>query len=104
MDCRTNPLTLTVLQKPMYYSQYASYKICTKTLKQLIHLRIFSPSCSSQGKDAVQQTLEQIDLIKRMVDAYDDFEWTPTADGILQAHKKGKIASLIGVEGNRRRI
>jgi len=56
-------------------------------------------SCSSQGKDAVQQTLEQIDLIKRMVDAYDDFEWTPTADGILQAHKKGKIASLIGVEG-----
>lgn len=56
-------------------------------------------SCHTQGKDAVQQTLEQIDVIKRFVDAYDDFEWTPTSDAILDAHSRGKIASLIGVEG-----
>jgi len=56
-------------------------------------------SCHTQGKDAVQQTLEQIDVIKRFVDAYDDFEWTPTADSIIDAHSRGKIASLIGVEG-----
>ena len=57
-------------------------------------------SCHTQGKDAVQQTLEQIDVIKRFVAAYDDFEWTPTADAIVDAHKRGKIASLIGVEGS----
>jgi len=56
-------------------------------------------SCKTQGKDAVQETLEQIDVIKRFVDAYDEFEWTPTADSIVEAHKNGKIASLIGVEG-----
>ena len=38
-------------------------------------------------------------MIKRFVDAYDEFEWTPTADSIVEAHKNGKIASLIGVEG-----
>lgn len=56
-------------------------------------------SCDTQGKDAVQETLEQIDVIKRFVEAYDVFEWTPTADAIVDAHKRGKIASLIGVEG-----
>jgi len=55
--------------------------------------------CHTQGKDAVQQTLEQIDVIKRFVDEYEDFEWTPTADAILDAHSRGKVASLIGVEG-----
>ncbi|XP_042210730.1 dipeptidase 1-like isoform X1 [Homarus americanus] len=54
----------------------------------------------SQYKNAVTQTLEQIDVIKRLVDRYpDDLQFVTTADGILEAHAKGKIASLIGVEG-----
>jgi membrane dipeptidase len=45
-------------------------------------------------------TLEQIDVIKRMVAAYPDvFEMAYTADDIVRIHKQGKIASLIGVEG-----
>jgi len=56
--------------------------------------------CATQEKDAVQQALEQIDIIKRFVEAYSDvFEWTPTADSIIEAHKRGKIASTIGLEG-----
>jgi membrane dipeptidase len=49
---------------------------------------------------AVKETLEQIDLIHRMVRAYPDtFAMASTADDILRIHKEGKIASLIGVEG-----
>jgi membrane dipeptidase len=49
---------------------------------------------------AVRETLEQIDVIHRMVNAYPDvFEMAATADDIERIRKKGKIASLIGVEG-----
>jgi membrane dipeptidase len=49
---------------------------------------------------AVKQTLEQIDVIHRMVKAYPDvFEMASTADDVEAIHKRGKIASLIGVEG-----
>jgi membrane dipeptidase len=49
---------------------------------------------------AVRRTLEQIDVIHRMVKKYSDtFEMAYTADDIVRIHKKGKIASLIGVEG-----
>jgi membrane dipeptidase len=49
---------------------------------------------------AVRETLEQIDVIHRMVRAYPDtFEMASTADDIVRIRKKGKIASLIGVEG-----
>jgi membrane dipeptidase len=55
----------------------------------------------SRGKGtAVRETLEQIDVIHRMVKAYPDtFEMAYTADDIVRIHKAGKIASLIGVEG-----
>jgi membrane dipeptidase len=43
--------------------------------------------------------LEQIDLIKRMIATYDDFEPAYTAADIRRAVEKGKIAALIGVEG-----
>src|SRR5262249_7491965 len=44
--------------------------------------------------------LEQIDVIRRMVRAYPDtFAFATTADEVEQAHRDGKIASLIGVEG-----
>jgi membrane dipeptidase len=49
---------------------------------------------------AVTRTLEQIDIIHRMVRQYPDtFEMAYTADHILRIRKAGKIASLIGVEG-----
>ena len=49
---------------------------------------------------AVRQTLEQIDLIHRLVRTYPDtFEMAYTADDILRIRKQGKIASLIGIEG-----
>jgi membrane dipeptidase len=50
--------------------------------------------------EALSMTLEQIDLVKRMIDRYPDtFELALTADDIERIHAKGKIASMIGVEG-----
>jgi len=55
--------------------------------------------CSSQFKDAVQLTLEQIDVIKRLVEANpDQMEFVTTAAGIEEAFANGKVASLIGLE------
>ena len=49
---------------------------------------------------AVRQTLEQIDVIHRMVRAYPEtFEMAYTVEDIRRIHKQGKIASLIGLEG-----
>ncbi|XP_063218220.1 dipeptidase 1-like [Bacillus rossius redtenbacheri] len=57
-------------------------------------------SCSSQYKDAVEQTLEQIDVIKRLVKAYpDDLQYADSVQGVWDAFKAGKIASLIAIEG-----
>jgi membrane dipeptidase len=53
-----------------------------------------------KAKTAVRETLEQIDVIHRMVRAYPEtFAMAPTADDVVRVHKAGKIASLIGVEG-----
>ncbi len=50
--------------------------------------------------EALSMTLEQIDLVKRMIDRYPEtFELALTADDIERIHAKGKIASMIGVEG-----
>jgi membrane dipeptidase len=55
---------------------------------------------SLQGFEAVQTTLEQIDLVKRMAARYPaDFEMAYTAADIRRIHKAHKIASLIGIEG-----
>lgn len=57
-------------------------------------------SCRSQDKDAVALTLDQIDVIKRMVNKYSrDMELVTTAEGIWQSFNQRKIASLIAVEG-----
>jgi len=55
---------------------------------------------SIKGPEAVQVTLEQIDLVKRMTARWPrDFAMACTAADIRRIHKEGKIASLIGIEG-----
>ena len=55
---------------------------------------------NTTGYEAVQITLEQIDLVKRMTARYPkDLEMAYGAADIHRIHKSGKIASLIGVEG-----
>ncbi len=55
---------------------------------------------SSAGDAAVRTTLEQIDVVHRMVAKYPDtFQLALTADDVDRAFKAGKIASLIGMEG-----
>ncbi|XP_046461771.1 dipeptidase 1-like [Daphnia pulex] len=57
-------------------------------------------SCSTQYKDAILKTWEQIDVIHRMVDANPTaFEFVKSAQGIEDAFSQGKIGSLVGVEG-----
>ncbi len=54
----------------------------------------------TQGFEAVQMTLEQIDLVKRMSAQYPaDFAMAYSAADIRRIHKSHKIASLIGIEG-----
>jgi membrane dipeptidase len=53
-----------------------------------------------QGQKAVTATLEQIDIVYRMVRKYPDtFELALTADDVERIHGQGKIASMIGLEG-----
>ena len=53
-----------------------------------------------QGEAAVTTTLEQIDLVHRMIRCYpDDLELAVTADDVESAFSRGKIASLLGTEG-----
>jgi membrane dipeptidase len=53
-----------------------------------------------KGADAVQATLEQIDVVHRIDSIYPEtFALALTADDVVRIHKSGKIASLIGVEG-----
>jgi len=52
------------------------------------------------GADAVQATLEQIDVVHRLCRTYPEtFELALTADDIDRIHRQGRIASLIGMEG-----
>ena len=53
-----------------------------------------------QGQGAVTATLEQIDIVYRMLRKYPEtFELALTADDVERIFKKGRIASLIGMEG-----
>ncbi|KAG5677303.1 hypothetical protein PVAND_007072 [Polypedilum vanderplanki] len=57
-------------------------------------------SCSRNYKDAVERTIEQIDVIKRLVRKYpNDLMFVTEADQIMKAKEQGKIASLIEIEG-----
>src|SRR3954454_18860003 len=53
-----------------------------------------------QGQAAVTATLEQIDIVHRMMRKYPQtFELALTADDVERIHKSGRIASMIGMEG-----
>ncbi|XP_060110294.1 dipeptidase 3-like [Heteronotia binoei] len=54
--------------------------------------------CGAQNKDAVRLTLEQIDVVKRMCQNYDELELVTSAQGIADV-ESNKIACLIGLEG-----
>ena len=57
-----------------------------------------SPSVT--GPAAIKMTLEQIDIVKSMAARWpNDFEMAYTADDVVRAHKAGRVASLIGIEG-----
>jgi len=55
---------------------------------------------ATTGAEAVRTTLEQIDVVRRMVARYPGrLEMASTAADIRRIEKAGRIASLIGVEG-----
>jgi membrane dipeptidase len=52
------------------------------------------------GKEQVEQTLEQIDLVKSICTRYPrTFAMVRTAEEVRRAHRAGRIGCLIGVEG-----
>ncbi|XP_053695316.1 uncharacterized protein LOC128742857 [Sabethes cyaneus] len=56
--------------------------------------------CEAQHKDAVQITLEQIDVIRRLTERYSPHLTACTSvRDIVEAHKNHQMCSLIGVEG-----
>nr|ACQ57922.1 Dipeptidase 1 precursor [Anoplopoma fimbria] len=56
--------------------------------------------CETQYKDAVRQTLEQIDVVHRMCQKYPEvFMFAISSQDIMEAFNMNKTASLIGVEG-----
>jgi membrane dipeptidase len=60
----------------------------------------FVPAETAKTGTAIKETLEQIDLIHRLVRKYPDtLEMALTGDDVVRIHKAGRIASLIGVEG-----
>ncbi len=55
---------------------------------------------SLSGPEAVRTTLEQIDVVHRMVERFpDDLVLATTAAEVRRAHRRGRIASLVGMEG-----
>lgn len=54
----------------------------------------------TEQPDPARSVVEQIDIVKRMVEKYpNDFELALTADDVERIAKSGKIASLLGMEG-----
>jgi len=52
------------------------------------------------GPAAIQMTLEQIDVVKRLAAAYPRYlELATSAADVVRIHRSGRIASLIGMEG-----
>lgn len=55
---------------------------------------------SLEPVEAAKATFEQIDVVRRMVAAHPEaFEMATTADDVQRIHRRGRIASLMGIEG-----
>ena len=53
-----------------------------------------------KGDEAVRWTLEQIDLVDRLISTYpNDLAWATTAEAIRAERAAGRIGGLLGVEG-----
>src|SRR5262245_7940163 len=51
------------------------------------------------GDAAVRETLQQIDIVRRMIDAYPtDLAFAATADDVIRIHRQGKVPPVIGIE------
>jgi membrane dipeptidase len=60
---------------------------------------VYIPTSYTNGA-GIQAVLEQIDVVHRMIARYPEtFELALTAADVERIHRKGKIASLIGMEG-----
>lgn len=57
---------------------------------------IYAPA---ESEHALQEALIQIDLVRRMVDRYEELEWATSSEDIARARRNGRIASLLGLEG-----
>ena len=56
--------------------------------------------CDSNYCDAVERTIDQIDVIKRLIKRYPkDLAYVTRSDQIMKAFKSGRIASMIEIEG-----
>ena len=54
------------------------------------------------GDEAIRTTVEQIDTARRIIEAYPaHLTLASTADDMVRIHRRGKIGSLLGVEGGR---
>lgn len=61
---------------------------------------VYVSADTDQTGDALLQTMEQIDVVHRMVRRYPDtFELADTADDVERIAKAGKIACMLGIEG-----
>jgi len=55
---------------------------------------------SLEPVEAAKATFEQIDVVRRMVATHPEaFELATTADDVVRIHRRGRIASLMGIEG-----
>lgn len=52
---------------------------------------------STPGYSRVQ--LEEIDIARRVIGKYPELEWAPTADAVRASIKRGKVGSVLGMEG-----
>jgi len=61
---------------------------------------VYVPASTEQTGDAMEKTIEQCDLVHRMVERYPDvFEMASTADDVVRIRKQHKIACMLGIEG-----
>ena len=54
------------------------------------------------GDEAIRHTIEQIDIARRIIEAYPrDLKLALTADDMRRIHRRGRIGSMLGIEGGR---